>query len=461
MKTGTKQTRKIQFRSLPNSVRTACFFYLGFAILLLITTIFPVSSVLTVTGKPGGMFRDEDLLSFSNTLPSSWHDFLKESGLPVKADNQTEEIRLREAYVHQKKFEWAYFSSRLILPEADSEKPLIKLGAEWKQLLETNGLEIANLKWGYTGRRFWLKIFTKIRYITDEEHMTFPLAQFTLVQPLKKPDQKRPVLKGILPEAPPKVALEKPQIKIPVQPEPSSPPVPKPSLPPAKLAPPVTKSKARVCIIIDDVGFVKAPADKMLEVPARLTWSFLPFSPHARYYEEAAREKGFEIMLHLPLEPFSPTENPGPGVIRREWDETTIVRQLEEDLNNISGVKGINNHMGSAGTADKRLMDILMRELKKRNLFFVDSYTSNQSVAQQAARQHNVPYLRRQIFIDHIDSYEAKKKALRDLIQLALRHGEAVGIGHVRNGTPEAIMEILPEFAKAGVEIVPASELLK
>jgi polysaccharide deacetylase 2 family uncharacterized protein YibQ len=410
------------------------------------------------------MLKDEDLLAVSNTLPSSWHSFLKESGFASGSINKIEKTKLREAYIHQRKFEWVFFSSRLKLPEADSEKPLIKLGTSWKQLLENNGLEIADLKWGYSRNQFWLKIFTKIRYTTVEERLTFPLAQFTLVQPLKKPANKLADIKGILPEPPPTVILNPPEKKIPITLEPTRPsPVPKPSLPPAKPVPipPVAKPKARVCIIIDDVGFVKAPADKMLEVPARLTWSFLPFSPYGRHYLEAASKKGFEVMLHLPLEPFNAAENPGPGTIKRSWDEMEIVQKLGEDLSFLPGVKGLNNHEGSAGTADTRLMEILMRELKKRNLFFIDSYTSNQSVAQQAAREFNVPYLRRQVFIDHFDSYDAKIKALHQVIQIALRYGQAVAIGHVRNGTPEAIMEMLPEFAKAGVEIVPVSELVK
>jgi polysaccharide deacetylase 2 family uncharacterized protein YibQ len=218
--------------------------------------------------------------------------------------------------------------------------------------------------------------------------------------------------------------------------------------------------KPRVALIIDDVGSVRKAADAMLNVPARLTWSVLPFTPHAQEYIEAAKERGFEIMLHQPMEPLDRSNNPGPGLIKGEWTEEVIIAQLEANLDQVPGAAGLNNHMGSAGVADERLMEIVMGFIKDKNIYFVDSMTSQNSLGEAVARRYQVRFNKRDVFIDNLEDIESKKRALRQLIKVALNKGEAIGIGHVRNGTAEAIIEMLPEFEKAGIEIVPVSELL-
>ncbi len=64
----------------------------------------------------------------------------------------------------------------------------------------------------------------------------------------------------------------------------------------------------------------------------------------------------------------------------------------------VSHAIGMNNHMGSAATADAELMRKLMQELKVQDLFFLDSRTIGRSVAGKIAKEYGVQSLDRHIF---------------------------------------------------------------
>lgn len=444
-------------RPLSSTVKAACFFYLGFVLLLLAINTesvwgffwsFPVEVIRPRSGVEAANLR-ELAVSFEN----SWNRILKNRGLDPTQYSEYREEKLLTKKVGALELNWVRSRTRLELPSAMNESQLVECGGSWRRLAEDQGLEITATDWGYARGRLWVKIKGAARVGSHGSGVRLPVVEITLIQPIQK--QKREWdWRGLLPAATPVL-----KVPPPLKPSPriTRPPLPKQETPPAVQ---LLKKKARVALIIDDVGFIREPADQLLKIPARLTWSVLPLSPYGQEYAQAAAAKGFEIMLHLPLEPFDSKENPGPGVIKHDWSEEQIQTQLDEDLGYVELAKGVNNHMGSAGTADGRLMEILMRKLKARNLFFIDSYTSSQSVARQYARDYRVPFGRRRVFIDHEEGSEAKKEALRRLIRIALRDGTAVGIAHVRAGTPEAILEVLPEFTAAGVEIVPASEVV-
>ncbi|HYH02940.1 MAG TPA: divergent polysaccharide deacetylase family protein [Bacillota bacterium] len=223
----------------------------------------------------------------------------------------------------------------------------------------------------------------------------------------------------------------------------------------------VKQATARVAIIIDDIGTSTGYMDEILRIQEPLTWAILPLTPKCLIYAAEGQRRGLDILLHQPLEPLQPQGAPDPGLIYRFFTDEQIIQQLEINLGSVPGLKGINNHMGSAGTADRRLMNVIMGELKKRNLFFIDSYTISNSVADQCARDYQVPFGRRTIFIDERSDFQSKIKALEFLLKYALEHGSAIGIGHARRGTGEAIAAMLPKFKEANVEIVPVSALTK
>ena len=77
-----------------------------------------------------------------------------------------------------------------------------------------------------------------------------------------------------------------------------------PAIPGATPAPvPPVARRGRIAIIIDDIGNDTTVVDKLLLLPAPLTFSVMPNSLHGAELARRITASGAEVMLHLPMEP--------------------------------------------------------------------------------------------------------------------------------------------------------------
>ncbi|MGD9042494.1 MAG: divergent polysaccharide deacetylase family protein [Desulfobacterales bacterium] len=216
----------------------------------------------------------------------------------------------------------------------------------------------------------------------------------------------------------------------------------------------------RVALIIDDLGYDKKMAEKFLGLDIDLTFSILPHSPFQQKIARLANSKGVEIMLHLPMEPVEyPEVKPGPGSLLSSMTPDELINQLEENLDTMPGVKGVNNHMGSKLTAESAQMYQIFSVLKHRGLFFIDSRTTSDSLCKPSARLFQVPFAQRDVFLDHYQKPDFIRKQIKELIRIARLNGEAVGILHPYPTTYRVLQEMLPELQKQ-VRLVPASKIV-
>jgi len=231
------------------------------------------------------------------------------------------------------------------------------------------------------------------------------------------------------------------------------PPLP-PELPPVKKLP-------RVAIIIDDMGYDRALAEKFLSLNAALTLAILPHSPHQQVIARIAHAQGAEVMLHLPMEPTEyPEINPGPGALLTSMSPDELLRVLDENLQAVPHVKGVNNHMGSKMTTHSEQIYQVFSVLKRRGLYFVDSRTTDASICQPSARLLQLPFTQRDVFLDHVQDPAFIRKQVRELVRVARQKGEALGIGHPHATTYNTLRDVLPELRQQ-VELVPASRLVR
>jgi polysaccharide deacetylase 2 family uncharacterized protein YibQ len=135
---------------------------------------------------------------------------------------------------------------------------------------------------------------------------------------------------------------------------------------------------------------------------------------------------------------------------------------VESYLAALTGVVGVNNHMGSKATQDERVMHAVLSVLKRHRLFFLDSLTSPRSIAYNSAIEMGVKTARNDLFIDdNTRDPERVMKRIQRLIERAKRNGTAVGIGHPHRWTLEAISRMEPSLAQSGVRMVFLSELVR
>ena len=225
----------------------------------------------------------------------------------------------------------------------------------------------------------------------------------------------------------------------------------------AVLQPPM----ARVAIVIDDMGWDLPMAQALLALDAPLSFAIMPQSPYQSATAEAVQRHGRDILLHLPMEPHGyPKVNPGPHALLSDMSSLELTAQLQVALQALPMAVGVNNHMGSRLTENSQIMRVVMRELQQRDLFFLDSRTSSHSQAYQVAREMGVRTGQRQVFLDHDVQPAQISHRLHQLINLARKHGRAIGIGHPYTETLHALQQLLPELHAAGIEIVPVSHLI-
>lgn len=217
---------------------------------------------------------------------------------------------------------------------------------------------------------------------------------------------------------------------------------------------------ARVAIIIDDIGNDRKVFRKFVDLGIPLTFSILPRERFSSRIAEEANRLNYEVILHLPMEPKSHEKNPGNGVILQNMSEDEMIRQLKLDIEAVPHITGINNHMGSLLTEDRAAMNILLQEINRMGLFFLDSRTSPDSVAYEIAKDIGIKSETRDVFLDNSPDVEYIKGQIDKAIKIAKKHGEATAIGHPRKQTIAALREKMSDFEKEGIKLVTVSEIL-
>ena len=235
-------------------------------------------------------------------------------------------------------------------------------------------------------------------------------------------------------------------------------PTPRPKAP-SKPTP--TPGLPRIAIVIDDLGYNLEAFHRLLDLDLPLTFSILPHLPYSQQIAREAHARGREVLLHLPMEPENGALAQGADFIRVGMAPREVRALVAQEIQSIPYVVGVNNHMGSRATRDRGLMRVVLEEVGRNGLFFLDSRTTPDSVAYQVARELGVPAAQRAVFLDHQDQPEAIQAQLDRLIQIAREQGQAVAIGHPRPHTLAVLEARLPGLEAEGVQLVSLSTLVR
>ena len=215
-----------------------------------------------------------------------------------------------------------------------------------------------------------------------------------------------------------------------------------------------------VAIIIDDIGYNRQQGLDVLALEGDLTFALIPYAPNALTFAKAASAKQREIMLHTPMSDI--TRKPvAKGGLTMAMDRETVLQTLNDSIDALPNVRGVNNHQGSLLTQKAEPMQWVMEILKARDLYFVDSRTTHKSVAYQTANRYRVPALRRDIFLDHERSLTFLEKQFSELMSIAKRQGYAVAIGHPYPETIQFLSKNLSRLEANGINLVPVSKILQ
>lgn len=224
--------------------------------------------------------------------------------------------------------------------------------------------------------------------------------------------------------------------------------------------PPYFGRKPVIAIVIDDMGVSHRRTANISSLDYPLTSSFLTYVSNLRPQIAAAERAGHEIIAHLPMEPKA-SMNVSPDVLTVKMNEKQVAEGLNGMLDKFPGIAGVNNHMGSRFTEDPVRMDVVMKELEKRGLFFLDSKTTPHSAGEKAAKDNRVRYVSRNVFLDNEDKFDYVMRQLRQTEAIARKNGYAVAIGHPKEQTYNALKVWLPTLKSRNLRLVHLSEIVK
>jgi polysaccharide deacetylase 2 family uncharacterized protein YibQ len=223
---------------------------------------------------------------------------------------------------------------------------------------------------------------------------------------------------------------------------------------------PVQSSLPKLAIILDDLGSDRAAAEAIFALDYPLTISILPDHEHSREISREAHRRGYQVLLHLPMQSVA-NEKPEAQELRRGMSAGEVSALVDQFLQNVPDAAGVNNHQGSEATSDAALMSRLMPVLRDHHLFYIDSRTTAATVAYDIAESFDVRSAFRNVpFLDDVAEVGAVRKQIELALGKAGDKDEAIAIGHPHPGTLQALRKTLTRAQAQGVRLVFASELV-
>ena len=236
---------------------------------------------------------------------------------------------------------------------------------------------------------------------------------------------------------------------------------------PVAVSPEPAPVKARIAIVIDDWGYDGSVLPLLLKIKSPITIAVIPYHKFSKSIAREAKRKGYQVLLHLPLESRSHIAAEK-DTIECSMDEPEMRQKLKVLLKSVPGIVGVNNHQGSKATADLKTMNIVLSEIHKEKLFFLDSHTTSKSICLKAATAIGIQFAQSDSFIDlpplHFREKEYReyiRKKLDQLSAVALKQGSAIGIGHDLHVTLELLRTEIPKLEEKGIQFVFLSELVQ
>ena len=214
-------------------------------------------------------------------------------------------------------------------------------------------------------------------------------------------------------------------------------------------------------LIIDDFGYRNDHVSNgFLQLPGKLTYAIIPGHDYSQLFSKKAYDAGYEIIVHLPMENIGKTYGEEEYVLMSYFQDDEIKNRINKAFDLLPESIGLNNHQGSRGTADSRVMTLVAGVIKDKKKFFIDSRTTNNSLAETTMRKYGVPTNKRDIFLDNELDEEKIKIQLLELADVSEEKGIAIGIGHVKPQTLNVLAKEIPVLQEKGFRFEFVSNLV-
>lgn len=216
---------------------------------------------------------------------------------------------------------------------------------------------------------------------------------------------------------------------------------------------PPARSGATLVFVFDDGGQNLSDLQHYLNLPFPVDVAVLPQLQHSVESARRVRSSGrHELLLHQPMQARNLSINPGPGAISPSMTTTDIDAVVRKNLAEIGPVSGLNNHEGSLITESQIKVGKVIEICQQQGIFFLDSRTSANTAAPQAALELGVKIWERDVFLDNTQHRADILEQIQHGLEVANRKGYAIYIGHVWSGSnlAQILQELYPVLKSQG-----------
>lgn len=222
----------------------------------------------------------------------------------------------------------------------------------------------------------------------------------------------------------------------------------------------IADRRPKVAVVIGGLGFGKALTDAVLNrLPADVSLAFTPQGPEVASDVAAARAKGHEVLLEIPMESDErSTTETGLHTLTTDADRKNALR-LRWLMSRATGYAGLINAYGDTFLASKDEAHLVMAETAQRGLFFVEAGAGTGSLAPAAATKLGAPFARADSVIDKTPSREAIDAELAALEATARKRGIAIGVAGALPNTIDRVSAWIEGLEAKGIVLVPVSAL--
>ena len=216
---------------------------------------------------------------------------------------------------------------------------------------------------------------------------------------------------------------------------------------------PPARSGATLAFVFDDGGQNLSDLQHYLNLPFPVDVAVLPQLQHSVESARRVRSSGrHELLLHQPMQAINLSVNPGPGAISPSMTTTDIDAVVRKNLAEIGPVSGLNNHEGSLITESKIKIGKVIEICQQQGIFFLDSRTTVNTAAPQAALELGAKIWERDVFLDNTQNRADILEQIQRGLEVANKKGYAILIGHVWSGSnlAQILQELYPVLKSQG-----------
>jgi uncharacterized protein len=218
-------------------------------------------------------------------------------------------------------------------------------------------------------------------------------------------------------------------------------------------------SQPKIAILLGGMGLNGGLTNRAVRnLPEEVTLAFAPYGANLQQTINDARDRGHEVMLQLPMEPFGyPNLNPGPHTLLVSADSKSTAASLSWLLSRFTGYTGVVNYLGARFTSQTSAMIPVIQTLKDRGLVYLEDGSSQRSVAQEIAAGIDLPVLQADVIIDGEPNFSAITAKLQKLEQMSRDGRIVIGVGTGLPATIDAMANWTQKLAARGILLVPVS----